>query len=135
MSRTRVRLQKIFTEPTRTKQSFGNECNINTIMRRYYKTGVIEHLRHDSPRYLDLSNATDYLDAILTVQAAEDAFMELPALVREHFANDPAVYLAAFHDPDRRPELQELGLVLPEAPEPAVPVPSPEPAEPVPDKP
>lgn len=104
-----------FTKPSRTKQSFAAECDINNIMAKYQQTGVLEHTDKRQPQYLDVSNVTNYYDAIQTIMEAEAAFAELPAKVRKHFDNDPAAYLAAFEDPDQRDDLVALGLI--EAPE------------------
>ena len=84
------RVQLVNDEPSLTKQSFQNECNINSIMKKWEKTGLLSHSRSSQPRYGDFSNVTDYQSALNAVSDAQDAFMELPAQVRARFANDPA---------------------------------------------
>lgn len=98
------------------QQSFKDECDINTIMARYMKTGEMP-AGHRPPRYEDLTRAVDYHAAMNMLHAAESMFSALPAKIRERFSNDPAEYLAAIeeaHDPAAtalRDELIDLGLL------------------------
>ena len=50
------RVQLVNDEPSLTKQSFQNECNINSIMKKWEKTGLLPHSRSSQPRYGDFSN-------------------------------------------------------------------------------
>lgn len=115
--RTRRRLQVFFDrERSRTKQSFKAECDINNIMRKFEKTGLIEHQARFQGRYGDFTNLPQsYHEAVNQVLEAEEMFMTLPAKVRAHFDNDPGSFLAAVDDPARREELVELGLLRPNA--------------------
>lgn len=97
----------------RTKQSFKDECDINRIMKRWQKTQVLEHVRDGMPSYGDFSNATDYKTAADAVKEANEAFMQLPANVRQRVNNSPAEFLDFIGDPDNRAELVELGLLEP----------------------
>lgn len=82
-----------------TKQSMAEESDINTIMRRALRNGMIPPPT-TQPRYVDLGDATTYHDAMNAVIAAQDAFYELPADVRAECANDPAVFLERLKDAD-----------------------------------
>lgn len=42
---------------------------------------------------------------------AQDVFASLPSTVRNHFANDPMQFLAAFQDPSQDEKLREFGLI------------------------
>jgi len=54
ISHDRVSLD--FTDQkSRTKQSFIEETDVNTIMGRWRRTGVIEHLAKAEPRYGDFA--------------------------------------------------------------------------------
>lgn len=104
--------------PGRTKQSFVEECDVNNIMRRYERGQEITHVNPAQPRYFDASDTpADYLQACLVVRQAEGAFAQLPAAVRDRFANDPARLLSFLSDPGNRDEAQKLGLLREEAPE------------------
>lgn len=99
------------TFPTegRTKQSFKAECDINTIMARYMKTGLLEHVRADVAQYLDVTGA-DYQDAQNLVAGAKSMFHSLPSHIRSKFENDPAQLLAFMENPANAAEAVKLGL-------------------------
>ncbi len=99
----------------RTKQSEQEGSNINTIMERYLQTGVVPGNR-STPTYGDFTAADDYHSALNRINAAEADFMALPSKVRDHVDNDPQKFLEMVYDPDRRGELEELGLVEAQAP-------------------
>lgn len=93
------------------KQSFKDECDVNKIMHKYRVTGVLTHLRTQSPKYGDFTNVTDYQTSLNAVMAAQDAFSHLPAKVRSRFGNDPSQLLAFIEDPTNKEEAQKLGLI------------------------
>lgn len=109
---SRLRVQQSFSLPSLTKQSFAAECDINLIVDRFRRTGVVDHVSSVQPQYLDCLNVTDYSDAIMAVREADDIFAALPSAVRRRFDNDPSLFLAAFEDPSMRDELTELGLLV-----------------------
>lgn len=109
-----------FSNPTMAKQSFKAECDINTIMRKYQTTGLVEHVNKVQGSYGDFTNVAEYQLHLNQVMAAHDAFMELPAAVRKRFDNDPAHLLTFLQDEKNRDEAIKLGLIDP-APEPAPP--------------
>jgi len=96
--------------PSRTKQSFSRECDINGIMARYEKTGVIEHVQSFSGRYGDFLGFESYHEACNKVIAAREMFQSLPARVRSRFDNDPGRFVDFASDPENLDELRELGL-------------------------
>lgn len=110
---TRSRVSKKFTKPSRAKQSFKNECDINGIMKKWEKNGVITHINEHKPAYGAFPDAHTYQDSMNAVIAAQDAFMELPATMRAHFENDPAKFLNFVENPDNAESLIELGLATP----------------------
>ena len=96
--------------PSMTRQEFKDECDINQIMRRYYKTGVISHVNKYQGVYGDCP-ASDFTEAVALVERAEGMFSELPAHVRKRFENDPAQFLAFVEDESNREEAVLLGLI------------------------
>ncbi len=116
-------------EKTRTRQSEAKATDINEIMARYERTGVLP-VSNRQAFFADVSKMGDYREAIEQVRMAEDAFMRVEAKVRERFGNDPAQFLDFVSDPGNRAEMVELGLIedemgVPPAPavEPEIPVP------------
>lgn len=111
-------------EAGKTMQQFKEECDINTIVERFGITGELpENVR--MPLSGDFTEAvTDYQTALNLVRAADEAFMELPAKVRERFSNDPQRLQTFLEDDNNREEARSLGLVVPEpvAPPPPPPI-------------
>lgn len=100
-------------DPTMTQQHFKEECDINTIVERFGLTGQLpENLV--VPEYGDYSEAvTDYHSAANMILEAENAFMQLPAKVREEFGNDPQRLLEFVHDEKNATRAAELGIINP----------------------
>lgn len=105
----------IFTQPTLTQQHSKDQVDINNIMKRYIKTGVLDHVAKYQPQYRD-NNATDYQESMNIVIKADEMFSELPAQARKHFNNDPAAFLDYVQNPANHDTLHELGLTDPPAP-------------------
>lgn len=95
---------------SRTKQSFRDECDIRNIMKKYKKTGVITHVRNKQALYGDFAQIGDYQDNLNAVILAQDMFMQLPAVVRERFGNDPGAFVAYATDPKNFDQMVKWGL-------------------------
>lgn len=107
-------------EPTRTQQNFKEECDINTIVRRFGITGQLpENLR--MPQYIDYEGVFDFQSAMNAVLDAEAAFMTIPAEIRARFQNDPQQFLEFCSRPENHAEAVKLGLATPPAAPPAEP--------------
>lgn len=126
--RKHKRVQLKFSKPSRTKQAEADAADINKIMAKYQKTGILPHLNNRVPTYGDFSEVTDYQDALNTVMRAEAAFMALPSSVRAKFDNDPARFLDFTQDPANLDALREMGLAPPAPPVQVAPEPAPAPA-------
>lgn len=124
--RPRVRVALEFKGPGRTKQSMAEACDINRIMRRYLKSGQIDHLSRHGGQYGVASSQT-FHESMNIIRKAEEMFMDLPSDVRKRFHHDPGEFLDFINavDADGAPvnleEMRKLGLAKPE------PVPEPEP--------
>lgn len=112
-----------------TRQEFEHECNINNIMSKYQKTGVVDHITKHSPFYGDY-DPIDFQSALNTIKEGEAMFAELPSAARKFFSNDPAEFMSFVQDPENIDKLVELGLATKpvHAPETPDPVPTPAPA-------
>lgn len=93
----------------KTKQSFGDECNINIIMHRYEKTGIIESGNIHPPQYGECS-AFDFQTSQNIIIQAQNMFNALPAAIRSKFDNDPHTMLGWCDDPQNHQEAVKLGL-------------------------
>lgn len=115
-----------------TQQQFLEECDINTIVKRFGLTGEMPGAVR-APGYGDFSQVKDFRQALDLVRAGEEAFMQYPAELRARFENDPGKFLAFFELDANRAEAERLGLTL--ARPPAVPPASPEATPPQPPAP
>lgn len=95
-----------------TRQEFQRECNINHIMAKYQKTGVVDHLAKHAPEY-GTYDPVDFQQALETIRQGEEMFSELPSTVRKYFDNDPAEFMTFVQDPNNIDKLVELGLATP----------------------
>jgi len=104
-------------DPGRAKQSMRDECDINRIMAKYQKSGVIAHVAKYAGRYGE-ATAMDFRECLDVVRRAEDMFADLPAKARRRFGNDPAEFLTFVSDPANIEEMRKLGLANEARPEP-----------------
>lgn len=91
------------------QQHARDECDINTIVRRFGLTGELPNGTR-MPQYGDFTGATDYHTALNAVIAADAAFMTLPADVRSRFNNDAGAFVDFCSDPNNQAEAEKLGL-------------------------
>lgn len=79
------------------QQQFGEEVDINTIVRRF---GLTQEMPSGIAGgvYGDFSGITDYESAVEAIDRARSGFMKLPAEVRDRFGNDPARLIRLAHE-------------------------------------
>ncbi|QXP08352.1 MAG: internal scaffolding protein [Arizlama microvirus] len=93
------------------QQSAKDECDVNRIMEKFNKTGLLPQIIKEKPQYGDYSGVADYQTAQNTVIKAQEQFLALPAKVRDRFDNDPAEFLAFATDASNKKEMGSLGLL------------------------
>jgi phage internal scaffolding protein len=93
---------------TLTKQSMRNECNINYIVNKFQKTGVITHRNQFEAQYDD-ATGIDFKEALDMVKAGESMFAELPSAERRSFNNDPAKFMNWINNPDNQDDMIKRG--------------------------
>jgi len=115
-SRTAPEARSVLTclDPSLAVQSQEPQSNINNIVKAFGLTGKLPVLPN-LPEYGDFTDApTDYRDALNRIEAAEAAFMTVPATVRAKFDNDAAIFFDAVHKATKE-QLAEWGLAPPSA--------------------
>lgn len=113
----------------RTKQSMKRECDINVIMAKYQRTGVIEHRNDLGGNYGD-ATGIELQEAMNLVIQAQETFNGLPSSIRKRFGNSPTEFMDFIHNPENEAEARKLGLLNPLPPaEPAAEPPT-EPVQP-----
>lgn len=102
-----------------TRQEFAEECDINVLLARYEKTGVLNHFNRGEAAYLDLSEGVpDLMTAMAVLDKAQTAFMSLDARTRAEFDNDPVKFVQFAEDPANLERMREFGLAPPAPAEP-----------------
>ena len=84
-----------FDQPSQTLQSFKDDADINCIIARFEHTGVLVDPTVSvsrTPQFGDYSDMPTYQEAQNVIVAANNAFNDLSAKIRERFGNDPAAY-------------------------------------------
>lgn len=95
-----------------TKQCFKEECDINNIVKRYMDTGILgDPFDTRKPVFGDFSDVPDFHEAQGVIAKAFEQFADLPAEVRDRFANNPAQLMEFLDNPANRDEAIKLGLV------------------------
>lgn len=107
--------QDFSLEPSMTRQEFADECDINVLMKKYEKTGLLPQNPDRPPFYVDAFDLPSYQEAHNMMIAASAAFAALPASVRKEYDNDPAKFVAASENADNLDQFEKWGLLSPEA--------------------
>lgn len=95
---------------TLTDQSYKNDADVNVLVARWKKTGILPE--KGQKQYVDLTAAPQsLLEAHQIVQEAYELFQDLPATLRKAMGNDPANLEEFVNDPKNTEILVEHGLV------------------------
>jgi phage internal scaffolding protein len=94
---------------SKVEQSHRERVDINTIIRKAYKTGLFPQ-RTDRPTYGDFVGISDYHEALNRIQEAEADFLSLPSEIRSRFDNDAGVLLEWLNKPENLQEAVRIGL-------------------------
>lgn len=104
-----------FKKPSMTKQGFQSACDINQIMRKAKKTGMLP--TKSGTFFGDITRIpADYQTSLDFIMESQERFDELPSDVRARFNNDAGQLLAFIDNPANLAEARRLGLVAPEVP-------------------
>lgn len=101
--------------PSRTKQSFKQEADINYIVERWGSVNLGAQ-NQTRPMYGDFTQVTDFHGAQNQMLQAQEGFATLGARLRERFNNDPGALLDFVDNPENLEEAQALGILPKPAP-------------------
>lgn len=96
-----------------TQQSFKEECDINTIVRRFGLTGTMPQ-GIVPPTYQSFEGIFDFHTAMNAIAQARESFDAMPAEVRLRFKNDPQAFVEFCSDKKNLKEMRDMGLAIPE---------------------
>ncbi len=118
--------QTVNDGPSQTVQSDAAQADINNILRKYEAVGIVDNLNMAEAAFRDISEFTDFADAMRHAEMAESEFLKLPSKVREIFHHDVAEWLDTAHDEEKRDALVAAGIIEAEpvvaSPEPVKPI-------------
>jgi len=121
------------SDPGVTDPSGAEDADINNIVARFHKTGVLPNVNVPGV-FADVSDAPSYQDALQIVINAENQFMALDAKTRKKFSNNPAEFLEFVENPENAQELVNMGLATLVEPTPSPAFPNPTGGQPAPSK-
>lgn len=101
----------VIGEVSMTQQHMKDECDINNIMAKYQKTGLITHVAKYQGMYDDFTVMPDFKTAMDTMLEAQEMFLTLPSDIREKFDNDAGEFVEFATDSRNYDEMVDLGLV------------------------
>lgn len=101
---------RIIKGPSLTQQHQADDADINKILERWFRTGVMDHVNKREQIFADATLVPDYATAQLHIGIVNDHFASLPAKDRLFFNNDPGQYIDFVSDPANAEALVKMGL-------------------------
>ena len=84
--KSRKRVQLKCPGKGKTKQGFKDETDINQIMKKYMKTGILENAKQFEPEY-GFATSDDFQASMEIITKAQTMFDALPSQARSYFQN------------------------------------------------
>ena len=91
----------------KTEQHHRDLSDVNNIIKKYRRSGVIEHGNAGEPVYLDCTGL-DYRTMMDKLVRVQRTFNQLPAKERQRFGNDPSLYLMELERLEQEKKLNEV---------------------------
>jgi len=96
---------------SRTQQQFKDESDINTIVKRYIKTGQLGNPNATrQPSFGDFTSV-DYMAMRNAIADIDQDFASLPAKIRRRFNEDPYQLVRWLENPANAKEAAKMGLI------------------------
>lgn len=101
---------RVISTPSRTRQEFARECDINYILARV--GAGLQQLVPPEARYVDVTEVpTNYEDCVSLLADADSRFRALPSKIRDRFHNSPVELFSFLQNEANREEAVSLGLL------------------------
>lgn len=107
------RIKKLAMLPSgnsKMQQHLVAETDINRIISKYNKTGIITHIARAKKVYGDFTELKDVAEAMDTTTKAQAVFESLPAELRNKFGNSIPGFFEYIHDPNNREQCEQWGI-------------------------
>lgn len=96
-------------EVSLTDKQYKDECDINSIIKRYIEKGITPPVRSEGITG-DFSDIGDFQHCLDKIERAKAEFEALPSEIRSRFGNEPHSYVDFVLDPKNEEECIRLGL-------------------------
>lgn len=93
-----------------TEQNHKKECDVNEIIKKYDRTGLLTHVKRIEAQFGDMTGAS-FRKMQDEVARAKTMFEQFPADVKKRFDNDISKLLEFMESPENREEGIKLGLI------------------------
>lgn len=100
------------TGESMTQQQFKAECDVNNILAKYKRTGMLSHIQKHQGNFGDFSSIEDYQTSLGKLMQAQQSFESLPSELRAKFDNDPAQLISFLSDEKNNAEAVKIGLKI-----------------------
>ena len=110
-----------------TEQQHRDHVDIHQILKRFDKTGILDHTVQFEGKYGDFTTFPDFQEAQFKIREAEEMFLTVPAKIRAQFDNNPGKFIDWITDDANFHQVAELGFSTAHLTEPPAPEPEPEP--------
>lgn len=93
-----------------TEQAHKDQCDINSILHDYTRTGFMRHAQNNAGRYDDVTSV-DFQHAQNVVAQTKTMFETLPSEIRQEFGQDVSKFLDYVQNPENGKELAQRGIL------------------------
>jgi len=104
-----TKVTTINTMPTMTKQALAEQLDVNNIIKRYNKTGILPQAQAFEAQYGEF-NSYDLREAIEKVDKAAALFEAVPSQIRATFDNDAGAFIDYATNPANIQQMAKWGL-------------------------
>lgn len=105
----KIRVQIDWPEDAQgAKQEFKDECDINIILKRFEKQGILTHVNNKIPYFGEAPSQT-YTEVMHQMAAAKEYFETLPSSIRNEFGNSVSEFIDFATNPENGDALEALG--------------------------
>lgn len=93
-----------------TEQNHKDQCDVNKIIKKYDKNGIISHVSSMKAEFGDCP-AVEYKEMQDRLVKMQGEFNKLPASIKKRFGNNPFSLIAFMDDAGNRDEAIKLGMI------------------------
>lgn len=112
VSDSSVNYIRVSSRPSRTNRDFASDSDINVIVSRFLKTGLLPTVS-SVPQFADLTAIPRGTDALLAIRRAQASFERLPLSIRDALGHDMSKFESWLNDPANKDLALKYGFLKP----------------------